>query len=241
MRAQRKRRFRFKTVIQNPWLDWDPFWMREVSHCARFVAVRVTGLVHRTRAAGPYVAEERDIARWETAMQRLIGQYTRRVAFAVLQFYHYPAHGQPLLRGRPFELGSRLFRNWPRTLGLSHRLDFMLRWLRAESGRAILVHVEDHSARWVLESGFSPEIWAMDNPLIGYEESSDRWSAQLSRPGYLRRSRMPQLAHWGQWRMHIKPHELVTTHLCETGKHGCWSHRFPHPELVPIIRCLGAL
>ena len=54
-----------------------------------------------------------------------------KVAFTVLQFSHYPHQDNALKRGHSFLSGTLLYDHWTRTLGLCHRLDLMLRAVRA--------------------------------------------------------------------------------------------------------------
>lgn len=218
---KRDRARRFATHVQNPWEDWERYWLREVKLNAEGLCIRIPGLVARDRGLGLYDQNDADVLTWERMVRRVYGQDCRRLATVILPFIHHSHPHWPLRKGPPMRWGRRIYRLWASLETLHHRLDYMLRLLKSEVQRPILVHVEDFSARWVLRTRFQPDRWMIDNPMICWSEL-DLWGDRLLRPGLIRRSLWERLEIWDEWRMHFSPEELIAAHLPSRGVHGRW-------------------
>lgn len=221
----------FLPIIQDPWQDWDRYWLRDVGERASVLCIRVCGLIgldHRHAFAEP---ADPSIQAWATAMRRILGQRKFHVASAILRFRHYPSHRDACCRGVAMPMGNLRMVQWTRTLPLHERLKHMLRKITALTQVPILLHVEDFSARWALESGFIPAYWVMDNPMVGKDEAEERWPNAMGRSTYLRRSSCPAMARWDTWRVHLKKQELLGSDRPLIGHHGIWSPAQPHAYL----------
>jgi hypothetical protein len=232
----------FRTQIQDLWDEWDPLFVREIATHASTICVRVAGLLIGDRADGPYTSDEPLTIAWERAIKHLVyhgrGRRQHNIAFAIVTARHYPARDHPSERGEVIPHGRRGYQQWARTLPFAERLCWLLRVLRAETAKSVLLHVEDYSARWALESGFRPDLWLMDNPFVGSDEARDRWTAALTRPGLVRHSKLPRIRDWPDWRMHLRRDELFARHLPPIGTHGVWPRRANLGPFVPLTRVM---
>jgi len=243
------RRARVPPILcQDLWYDWDPYWIREVKARPniKWIAVRITGLAVHDRWCGTYrigrPADDDNFRRWSLFVNRTLPR--RSLATAVIQPHHLPSHGNELKRGAAFRPGLKTYLDWPATMDLHYRLGLMLRMLRAETGAFIIAHVEDFAARWLLASDFVPDMWVMDTPMIGAEESTELWMKPMQRPGYMRWSTWPRMRHYRWFGMHLSPDDLIFSHLEQTRMMiGLWMDQItwamPKPEPMTVFTSRG--
>lgn len=206
---------RFRTQLVSPWVPWDMRWIMEARANARFIWVRVPGLLRFGTAhdVSQYDGDSLPIRRWERVVDHLSPGGVR-VAYAVLRIDHAPRKSDPNKRGGRLGRGEMMIQRWPATLNMAHRLGTQLTRLRNESGLPIGVHCEDFSARWAFDSLFKADAWLLDNPFVTAAEIDDRWThlkaSHPQPPVWLRRSRVDlSERRWDRWRMPFPVESLL--------------------------------
>lgn len=214
---------RFRTVYQPLYTRWDMQFLLTARRHARCVWVRVPGLL-RYWTIDDFALLKRDcraVQDWESCMTSL--SLGGRPAFVYLSSNAYPSQRRPGGAGPRAKIDERTLREWPQFLWHAYRLQRMLTILARETGKPVGVHVEDWSARWVLDSTFRPAMWCMDNPFVPVQALCDRYAAHLQVPTLLRHSELalPPF-RTDYWRLPFGVEQLPTAGLPVRGRHGVW-------------------
>jgi hypothetical protein len=196
---------KFRAYHQDPWADWDPEFIREVRANARGVCVWVPGLFSHLRP--PIDVDGRDCKAWEAAMRRVLPREGRPPAYAILHFERFPRR-VGLGPGNPMPYTVRIGSLWTRTLGLSRRLEYMLRLLMSATTCRVCLYCEDFAARWAFDADFTADVYVFDNPMLCASEVESR-PRLLSRPIYVRHCQEHHLSRWADWRMHFPRDEMI--------------------------------
>lgn len=225
----------WRTWIQDPWRDWNAEFVREVAAHANAVVIRVPGLLRRCRVEVDFTSRDTEsILWWESVAGRTVRSVVGRadcVATVILPFEHYNFSTYPLDRGRPISPSQRAIfnRSWRRTQFLSERCRYMLHSLRSCVRQPLWIWAEDFAARWTLDSGIRPEYWVLDQPFIGLDDALGRYSSQLSVPGFVRNSMVPQMRNLHIWKVDM-PGGRFAAELPQEGITGVWR---PSEKLKP--------
>lgn len=221
---------KFKTFIQDPWQEWDPGFCREIGVNTNRLTIWVPGLLCRNPLFDPSTPR---IIGWEKTCRRIWRKHNISMAYAVLQFRHAPSKLSVM---RP---SKRVLTpdHWREARHLDVRLRHMIDSIVRVGGVDVMLFVEDFSARWALDTGLHPAVWAMDYPMVHRLEALESsYTSALTRPGIMRRPRVPtrQLC-WEQLKLPFNASDLMAGHLPEYGTISFWSGDWcdRHIEYIP--------